>query len=108
MSEETLDPKETIDALIESNDILQEEVSRLRVSNKVVRTVNRALRDANKSLQRQVDLAQFNDETFKSFCNGEFDARFPITAEGGLPEAGKGVESLAIDSEEASASSTSS
>jgi FtsZ-binding cell division protein ZapB len=70
MSEETF----TLDSLIESNNILQDEVTKLRNSNRILRTVHRALRAANDSLRRQVEQAQFNDETFKQFCNGEFDA----------------------------------
>ena len=37
-----------------------------------------ALRAANESLRAQVELAKFNDETFKRFCQGEFDA--PVTS----------------------------
>jgi len=70
MSEETF----TLDSLIESNNILQDEVTKLRNSNRILRTVHRALRAANESLRRQVEQAQFNDETFKQFCAGEFDA----------------------------------
>jgi len=83
MSEETF----TIEALLESNNILQEEVSRLRNSNRILRTVHSALRAANESLRAQVELAKFNDETFKSFCQGEFDAPVTEYAEGGLPTA---------------------
>jgi hypothetical protein len=84
MSEE----KQTIAALIESNDILQEEVSRLRNSNRILRTVHRALRAANESLRAQVELAEFNDNTFKSFCQGDFDVTVPNPSDDGLLEPG--------------------
>ena len=70
MSEETF----TIESLVESNGILQDEVSQLRNSNRILRTVHRALRSANESLRRQMEQAVINDETFKQFCAGEFDA----------------------------------
>ena len=88
-----------VDSLIESNAILQEEVNRLRTSNKVLRTVHKALRSANESLRQQVELAKFNDDVFKRFCEGEFDspgefdgvedefdAKVTSTEEGGLSE----------------------
>lgn len=101
---EILEEKDSIIAsLIESNDCLQEEVTRLRASNRILRTVHRVLRERVNSLMRQVELSQFNDETFKAFCNGEFDARLASTEEAGLAESGKLVESAAIDAEEASA-----
>lgn len=90
MSEETL----TIEALIESNEILLEECSRLRTNNKILRTSVRMLRDSVKSLRNQIALAQFNDETFKSLCSGEFSPEglsgvsVAITDEGGLPKSG--------------------
>jgi FtsZ-binding cell division protein ZapB len=70
MSEETF----TIESLIESNNILQGEISRLRESNRILRTVHRALRASNESLRRQVELAKGNDDLFKQFCAGAFDA----------------------------------
>jgi FtsZ-binding cell division protein ZapB len=89
MSEEIF----TIESLVESNNILQGEVTTLRNSNRILRTVHRALRAANESLRRQVEQAAFNDETFKQFCNGDFDAPHQFdatvevpTAEGALPE----------------------
>ena len=95
MSEETF----TIESLIESQNILQEEVTRLRNSNRILRTVHRALRAANESLRAQVEVSQFNDDTFKRFCAGEFDhpGQFDAVveeanAEGGLPEAGAQAE----------------
>jgi hypothetical protein len=95
MSEEPF----TIQGLLEANDILQEELTRLRDSNRLLRNVNRAIRGANASLQRQVELAKANDELFKQFCSGAFDApgQFDAVveeakAEGGLPEAGAQAE----------------
>ena len=106
---ELLEEKESVIAsLIESNDCLQEEVSRLRNSNRILRTVHKALRGQVSSLMRQIELAHFNDETFKAFCNGEFDSRLVSTEEAGLAESGKLVDSAAIDAEEASAQGTSS
>lgn len=105
---ELLEEKESVIAsLIESNDCLQEEVSRLRNSNRILRTVHKALRGQVSSLLRQIELARFNDETFKAFCNGEFDSRLASTENGGLPESGNLVESAAIDAEKAPAQSTS-
>jgi hypothetical protein len=60
-------------ALQESNDILQDEVSRLRETNATLRVVIRALRRTNESLRQQVSNAAENDDTFKRFCEGEFD-----------------------------------
>lgn len=100
--------KDVIQSLIESNDMLQDEVGRLRNSNRILRTVHRALREQVRSLQRQMELAHFNDEVFKSFCNGEFDARLASTEEGGLPDSGTLVEPAAIDAGEASAQDASS
>ena len=90
MSEETF----TISALVEANEDLQEEVSRLRNSNRVLRTVHSALRAANESLRSQLELARFSDETFKRFCAGEFDAAVDNGVEGGLPTASSSVEPL--------------
>jgi hypothetical protein len=89
MSEETF----TIESLIESNNILQTELTRLRASNRILRTVHRALRATLESQRAQLELASFNDDTFKRFCNGEFDhpGQFDAVvteqvADGGLPE----------------------
>ena len=90
MSEETF----TIESLIEANEMLQEELTRLRNSNRILRTVHKALRAANESLRAQVELARFNDETFKSFCQGEFDAPVVSSEDGALPSAGTAVEPL--------------
>ena len=64
----------TIESLLESNKTLQDEIAVLRNSNRILRTVHRALRAANESLRNQVELAKFNDDIFKRFCEGEFDA----------------------------------
>lgn len=60
-------------ALQESSDILQDEVSRLRETNATLRTVIRTLRRTNESLRQQAANAVENDDTFKRFCEGEFD-----------------------------------
>jgi hypothetical protein len=97
MSEETF----TIESLIESNNILQTEVTRLRASNRILRTVHRALRATLESQRAQLELAQFNDDTFKRFCNGEFDHPGQFDAvvgveaeESGLLEPGSQAEPL--------------
>jgi hypothetical protein len=69
MSEETY----TIESLIESNNILQGEVARLRNGNRILRVVHKALRATLESQRAQIELSQFNDDTFKRFCAGEFD-----------------------------------
>lgn len=70
MSEETF----TVESLIEANNILQDEVTRLRDSNRLLRNVNRAIRNSNISLHNQNEMAKANDDLFKRFCEGEFDA----------------------------------
>jgi hypothetical protein len=99
MSEETL----TLQALVESNDMLQEELNRVRNTNRVLRTVVRQLRTSLTTLREQVAVAAQNDETFKAFCEGQFDVRgsfehtFDVKGtnptEAGLAEAGSQVES---------------
>lgn len=90
----------TIESLLESNKTLQDEVAQLRNSNRILRTVHRALRAANESLRHQIELAKFNDEVFKRFCEGEFDAlgQFATaapTGEGGLLDLGGQAEQSA-------------
>ena len=85
-----MEEKKVIEALKESNDILQDEVMRLRETNTTLRTVIRALRRTNESLRTQVSNAAENDETFKAYCNGEFDADVVTPEEGGLPEPADG------------------
>jgi FtsZ-binding cell division protein ZapB len=90
-----MEDKELIIAgLMESNDILQQEVSKVRNQNRILRTVVRSLRTANDSLRRTAEVAQQNDELFKSFCQGDFDATVSCDAEGGLPSASHEVEPL--------------
>jgi hypothetical protein len=89
MSEETL----TLQALVESNDMLQEELNRVRNTNRVLRTVVRQLRTSLTTLREQVAVAAQNDETFKAFCAGEFDVKGTNPSEAGLAEAGSQVES---------------
>lgn len=76
---------DVIEALKESNDILQDEVTRLRETNSTLRTVIRTLRRTNESLRSQVENAVENDDTFRRFCEGEFDAIVEY-GEGALPE----------------------
>lgn len=81
-----------IESLMESIDILRTENDALRRSNKILRTVFRNLRAANDSLRRMVTIAQDNDETFKSFCQGDFDAPVSVPADAGLADAVNTVE----------------
>ena len=92
MAEEKEITRFDFDAVVEANDELQREVLRLRNSNRILRTVHRALRSRLESLERQIELAQFNDDVFKRFCNGEFDAKVEATADAGLAEAEGSVE----------------
>ena len=75
-----------VDALIESNDILQTEVTRLRETNATLRRVNSAVRRANDIMRTALASAAENDEMFKSYCAGELDAPVASLPEGGLPE----------------------
>lgn len=103
MSEETKDginkndPRvrtyfQVTDALVESNDTLQEEVTRLRETNAMLRRVNHALRRTLDSLRNQVAAAAENDDTFRRYCEGEFDAQVTEPRDAGLAEAGSKVE----------------
>jgi hypothetical protein len=83
-----------IDALTESNEELQREVLRLRNSNRILRTVHRALRRQLESLYNQQELARFNDDIFKRFCEGEFDAEVGPESDGVLPEDSGEVKSV--------------
>ena len=65
---------EEIKILAESNDTLQEEVTRLRETNAMLRRVNHALRRTLDSLRNQVAAATENDDTFRRYCQGEFDS----------------------------------
>lgn len=93
MSEETLDKDAVIASLMESNDCLRDEIAQLRNNNRILRRVHSALRSANASLRQQVELAAQNDELFKKWCTGDFDAKVATSAEGGLPGAAEQVES---------------
>lgn len=86
MPEETLDKDAIIASLMESNDCLREEVALVRNNNRILRRVHSALRSANASLRQQLELAAQNDELFKKFCNGDFDAKVTTPGAGGLPE----------------------
>lgn len=91
--EEQLAAKQAeIESLLESNGILQDEVKQLRNTNRILRRVHSALRSAIDSLRNQVNNATFNDDMFKRFCSGEFDATGVPAGDGGLPEAEGAVE----------------
>jgi len=83
---------EEIKILAESNDTLHEEVQRLRETNTMLRRVNHTLRRTLDSLRNQVAAAAENDETFKAFCDGEFDAQVIESDGAGLAESGTQVE----------------
>lgn len=93
MSEETVDKDFVIASLMESVECLREELSRARTNIRILRRVHSALRSANQSLRSQIELAQQNDDLFKNFCEGKFDAKVTRPEEGGLPEPGTQVES---------------
>ena len=82
-----------IEGLIESNNILQGEIQRVRDSNRILRQVNKALRASLDSLRRQVAIAQENDENFKSMCQ-DFGAQVSGGAKDGLSGASYEVEPL--------------
>lgn len=94
MSEETLDKDVIIASLLESIENLREEIQQVRTNNRILRRVHSALRSANAALRNKVELAQQNDELFKQFCNGDFDAKVTSPEDGGLPEPGTQVEPL--------------
>lgn len=60
--------QQTIAALMEANEYLGEENSRLRNSNSILRKVVRSLRDTVSILRTANETAVANDEAFKSFC----------------------------------------
>ena len=93
MPEETLDKDAIIASLMESNDLLRNEILQVRNNNRILRRVHSALRSANQSLRNQIDVAQQNDELFKKFCNGDFDAKVTSTEGVGLTDSGTKVES---------------
>ena len=59
---------EVNEALLESNNLLQEEVSRVRNNNRMLRAVISALRQTNSELRRSVEIAVANDDAFKAMC----------------------------------------
>jgi len=65
---ESIDKDQVIASLMESNEILREEMQQLRNNNRILRRVHSALRSANQALRNQVALAQQNDELFKELC----------------------------------------
>lgn len=92
MSEETLNADQVIASLLESNELLREELQQLRNNNRILRRVHSALRSANTSLRNQIALAQQNDELFKEFCTSDFGAKVTSPEDGGLPEPGTQAE----------------
>jgi hypothetical protein len=94
MSEETLDKDAVIASLLESVEILREEVTRVRTNNRILRRVHSALRSSVTSLQNQIELAKQNDELFKRFCSGEFDAKVTSSEDSGLLKPETQVEPL--------------
>jgi hypothetical protein len=106
MLEETVDPKFLIESLVEANETLQEEVTHLRDTNRLLRNVNGAQRRALESQRRQLELAAFNDNMFKEFCAVEIGATVASPDEGGLPKPRYVVEPLIASDGEASAPST--
>jgi hypothetical protein len=91
MSEE-LNADQVIASLLESNELLREEMQQLRNNNRILRRVHSALRSANTSLRNQVALAQQNDELFKELCTSDFGAKVTSPEDGGLPEPGTQAE----------------
>lgn len=83
-----------ISQLIESNTVLNEEIQRVRDSNRILRTANRALQGANASLRRIAETAQKNDDMFKDLCDGKFDAPVSRDDPAGLALTSHEVEPL--------------
>lgn len=88
---ENRDKDQVIASLIESNEILREELQQLRNNNRILRRVHSALRHANQALRNQVAIAQQNDELFKELCTSSFGA-VTNPEDGGLPEPGTQAE----------------
>lgn len=70
--------EQSIRDLEDTVEILNEEIARVRNSNRILRV-------ANSSLRRQINIAHQNDEDFKSMCQGDI-ALDVLENEGGLPE----------------------
>jgi hypothetical protein len=79
-----------IAALEESIELLQEENSRYRRSNMLLRRINSDLR-------RLKNIQARNDEEFKSMCQESFDELIGSNTGAGLASAVETVEPLAID-----------
>ncbi len=92
MAGETLDKDQIIASLMESNEILREDLQQLRNNNRILRRVHSALRSANQALRNQVAIAQQNDELFKELCTSDFGASVTRPEDGGLPETGTQAE----------------
>jgi hypothetical protein len=68
---------EYVSSLEEAIELLQEELSRYRRTNKLLRTINGSLR-------RSLAIAHENDESFKSFCQEGIETNIDYES-GGLP-----------------------
>lgn len=71
------DQKFLIESLEEAVELLQDEITRVRKTNKVLRIVNGGLR-------RRLAFAAQNDQAFKDFC--ATDITTDADDEGGLPD----------------------
>jgi uncharacterized protein YigA (DUF484 family) len=76
---------ETAIAVLEDvNGELSLQIAHLKNTNRILRTVNSALRAKMTSLMEQIELAKQNDEMFKQFCNIEIGAEGSSTENAGL------------------------
>lgn len=85
-SEDVVAQGRAVQVLGEANDSLSEQISQLKNTNRILRTINSALRTKLTSLMEQLELAKQNDEMFKAFCNIEIGASVLSESEGGLPK----------------------
>jgi hypothetical protein len=97
---------EIIAALIESNDILQTELTNVRRSHRTLRTVISALRRSVNDYKAAIISKKFTDEVFKEFCDGKFDVPVGVEETGGLPNSSTPVEPTVANVEEASIPNT--
>lgn len=101
MSDIAQSKDEIIAALIEANDILQTELTNVRRSHRVLRTVLSALRKSVAQYREVIVSKKFTDEIFKEFCEGKFDVPVAIDELGGLPGLSGVVETTVANVEEA-------
>lgn len=73
---------EVNEALLESNSLLQEEVSRVRNNNRMLRAVISALRQTNTELRKSVEIAVANDDAFKAMCQGDVSYTSVVSGSG--------------------------